>query len=138
MRLPDWKQHLTLYLADVARRPFAPGVHDCALFAAGAVQAMTGVDMAAPFRGRYRTLAGGSRILKAAGFVDHIALAAARLAEFHTSRAAPGDLAVIPTPDGDALGLVQGEQVYVLSATGMQGNRFWLCRVASGSKIIKP
>lgn len=119
MRRPDWKLRLNAYLADVVRRGFAPGEHDCALFAAGAVEAMTGRDLAAPYRGRYRTLRGGARILKAAGFASHIDLAAGHLAEIHTSRAAPGDLAVIATDGGDALGVVQGESVYVLGASGM-------------------
>ncbi len=119
MRLPDWKPRLIAWLSDVATIPFQPGRHDCALFAAGAVLVMTGRDPAAPFRGRYRTLRGGQRILRKAGFADHIALTAQLLAEVHTSRAAPGDLAVVPTQDGDALGLVQGEAVYVLSARGL-------------------
>lgn len=119
MRLPDWKSRLTAWLAEIVRRPFAPGTHDCALFAAGAVQAMTGRDPAAPYRGRYQTLRGGKRILRQAGFADHIDLVVCTFAEVHTSRAAPGDLAVVPTPEGDALGLVQGEAVYVLSPRGI-------------------
>lgn len=119
MRRPDWKPRLIAWLAEVARTPFAFGHHDCALFAAGAVQVMTGRDPAARFRGRYRTLKGGLRVLRAAGFDDHIALAASELAEVHVSRAAPGDLAVVPTTEGDALGLVQGEVVYVLMPGGL-------------------
>ncbi len=119
MRLPDWKPRLIAWLSEVVRAPFRFGQHDCALFAAGAVQAMTGRDPAARFRGRYRTLRGGLRILRAAGFDDHIALAASQFAEVHVSRAAPGDLAVVPTTEGDALGLVQGEAVYVLMPTGL-------------------
>jgi hypothetical protein len=114
MRLPDWKQRLIAYLEDCVRRPFQFGRHDCALFAAGAVQAMTGTDPAADWRGRYRTLKGGLKAVRRAGYADHIALAAAVLPEVHPAFAAPGDLAVIGTPDGPALGVVQGEGVYVL------------------------
>lgn len=115
MRHPDWKLSLIQYLAESARKPFAPGQHDCALFAAGAVEAMTGVDYARPFKGRYTTLKGGVRLLREAGFADHIALAASRLDEIAPAFAAPGDLAVIDTPEGPAMGVVQGESVYVLT-----------------------
>ena len=64
MRLPDWKTHLIAYLADAARKSYQPGVHDCALFSAGAVLAMTGVDLAAGWRGRYTTLTRGLRVLR--------------------------------------------------------------------------
>lgn len=121
MRRADWKPRLALYLSQVVRKGFAPGAHDCALFAAGAVEAMTGIDIAAPFRGRYRTIRGGIRILRAAGHADHIALARVHFAEVHKSRATPGDLAILPTEDGMALGVVHGEMVFVLSARGGMG-----------------
>lgn len=115
MRHPDWKLRLMQYLGEAARTPFQPGQHDCALFAAGAVEAMTGIDYARPFKGRYTTLKGGVRMLREAGFADHIALAAAWFPEIAPAFAAPGDLAVIETPDGPAMGVVQGEGVYVLT-----------------------
>ena len=115
MRRPDWKLQLIQYLGEAARRPFRPGEHDCALFAAGAVEAMTGTDFAASFKGRYTTLKGGIRLLRAAGFADHAALAAELLPEIAPAFAAPGDLAVIDTPGGPALGVVQGEGIYVLT-----------------------
>lgn len=111
-RAPGWRSRLSAYVAQVSRDPFAFGQNDCALFAAGAVLAMTGSDYAAPYRGRYTTLIGGLRHLRRAGFADHIALAAAT---FPTAkRGSPGDLAVVETPDGPALGVVQGAGIYVL------------------------
>lgn len=115
MRHPDWKLRLMQYLGEAARSPFVPGQHDCALFVAGAVEAMTGIDYARPFKGRYTTLKGGLRVLREAGFADHAALAAAWLPEIAPAFAAPGDLAVIETPDGPAMGVVQGEGIYVLT-----------------------
>ncbi len=107
-----WQARLAAYLNDCSRRPLVYGQHDCALFAAGAVQAMTGLDLAADWRGRYATLRGGLRVLRAQGYADQVALAAAHLPEAATPR--PGDLAVIDTPHGPALGVVQGAMVYVL------------------------
>jgi hypothetical protein len=118
-RLPSWRTRLGLYLAEAARTPFAEGRHDCALFAAGAVLAMTGMDPAAPFRGRYRTTRGGLRVLRRAGYRDHLALAVAHLEEVPPSFARVGDLAAVQGADGPALGVVQGERIYVLRPEGM-------------------
>ncbi|GGA79548.1 hypothetical protein GCM10011507_33480 [Edaphobacter acidisoli] len=64
----------------VARRtmPFAWGKNDCCLFTADAIQAMTGVDLAADFRGKYsdaksafaliHSLSGGSTVADAAAW----------------------------------------------------------------------
>lgn len=132
MRLADWRTRLTLYLAERARQPFAPGSHDCALFAAGAVEAITGTDPAAPYRGRYTTERGGLRVLRRDGYADHVALAAATLPERVTGRAAPGDLAVVDGPAGPALGVVQGAAIYVLSPRGLS-----LVPLAAANRIFE-
>jgi hypothetical protein len=114
-RLSDWRTNLLTWLASTARSPFVYGAHDCALFTLGGVAAMTGHDLAAPFRGRYGTLAGGIRILRKAGYRDHVALVAASFDEIAPIFAQVGDIAVIDSVDGPALGLVQGEFIYALS-----------------------
>lgn len=62
-----WEEALTTYLDTVAEEPFKWGSHDCALFAASAVQRMTGVDIAADFRGRYDTAKGAALALREVG-----------------------------------------------------------------------
>ncbi|MGQ0563659.1 MAG: DUF6950 family protein [Gemmobacter sp.] len=118
-RLADWRGRLAAHLADSARLPFAWGRHDCALFAAGCLAAMTGSDPGAPCRGRYRTFRGGRRVLGAAGFADHFALASARLAEVPPAFAQAGDLAHVPGGDGPVMGVVQGHRIYVLRPEGL-------------------
>jgi len=66
-RLPDWEARLHGYLERLERAEFDWGTLDCALFAAGAVKAMTGEDPAAAFRGRYRTAKGSERALRRFG-----------------------------------------------------------------------
>lgn len=114
-RRTDWHQRLCTFLAETADRPFAPGRHDCALFAAGAVKAVTGRDPARGWRG-YRTVARGQVRLRQAGFEDHVALARSLFPQ--TAQPMPGDLAVIETPDGPALGVVQGTMIYAPAAKG--------------------
>ncbi|PKP67337.1 MAG: hypothetical protein CVT86_01940 [Alphaproteobacteria bacterium HGW-Alphaproteobacteria-8] len=118
-RLPDWKPRLTAWLGATARRPFAEGENDCALFFAGAVEAMTGTDIAARWRGRYCTTKAGLRALRRAGFADHVALAATLFDEVPPAYARIGDCAVVPTAEGPALGIVQGELIYVLGPAGL-------------------
>ncbi|WP_291732406.1 hypothetical protein [Leisingera sp. F5] len=119
-RLPDWRPRLAAYVARVARLPFRPGQHDCALFAAGAVEAMTGADLAAPWRNTYRRLSEGQAALQASGFEDHLALAASLFPEVPAALAQAGDLAVFPSDGrGAALGIVQGAAAYVLRPEGL-------------------
>lgn len=113
-RYSFWRTALFDYVHDVARRPFQWGEHDCALFAAGAVKAMTGEDFAAGYRGRYKTLRGGLGLLRRKGFVDHADMAASVLEEIHPSRAQVGDVAAIEESGHTALGIVQGPRIYVL------------------------
>ncbi|GAB5431083.1 MAG: hypothetical protein EpisKO_04530 [Epibacterium sp.] len=120
-RRPDWHSRLAAYLARVARLPFRPGSHDCVLFAAGAVEAMTGTDLAAEYRGSYRTLKDGQEVLKARGYADHIALVEDLFESVAPALAQVGDLAVVPGGQGErgALGIFQGSGVYVLDPSGL-------------------
>ena len=118
-RRPDWFDALSRYLARTARTPFAYGRMDCALFVAGALAAMTGVDPARPWRGRYQTLRGGLRHLRRAGFAGPDAVASALLPEIPSALAQPGDLALLLTADGPALGIVAGAAVLYRRPEGL-------------------
>ena len=121
-RLPDWRPRLVSYIGGVVRTGFRPGSHDCALFAAGAVQAMTGTDLAERWRGKYITLGAGRAMLRAQGFADHLEVAASLFPEIPPALAGVGDLAVVASDvpgDPGALGVVQGGAVYVLSPSGL-------------------
>lgn len=118
MRKIDWQWHLQVYLEGVARSKFRPGKLDCALFTAGAVKAMTDMDYAKGWRG-YKTLEAGRKKLSDAGFETHIEYAASLLPEVPTSMAHAGDVAVVDTPEGPALGIVQGEYVYTVGLNGL-------------------
>ena len=116
MRLPDWEANLHAYLDSVAGAPFAYGRHDCALFVAGAVNAMTGHDFGAPFRGRYRSAAGAVRALRLYGAGDLPATLTAALGEpVHPSRAGRGDIVT----DGENVGVCMGGVARFVTDIGM-------------------
>lgn len=67
VRFQDWEDRLGTYLDRVAEEPFRWGTHDCALFAASCVNAMTGVDPARDYRGTYDTGRGAAAALREHG-----------------------------------------------------------------------
>jgi hypothetical protein len=129
-RLPDWRSRLAA--ATEAHRRDASG--DCALKVADAIAAMTGVDLAAPYRGRYTTIAEGLALLAADGYDDLCAFAAAHLEEVHPSQARVGDVMAFevdglvdgavqiagpPILPAWSLGIVNGERVTVWRGDGL-------------------
>lgn len=121
VKLPGWEARLISFVGSVARASFQPGVLDCALFFADGVQVMTGEDIAKPFRGKYKTLATGYRMLRKRGFNDHIEYVASIMPELPSPLSAQrGDCAVALDMDGaPALGIVQGEKVYFMTLNGL-------------------
>jgi hypothetical protein len=54
-RLPNWERKLEDAIAEAGAQPFVWGRFDCALWVCDAVLAMTGIDLAKEFRGKYGT-----------------------------------------------------------------------------------
>ncbi len=118
-RYPHWRPRLVAYLAEVSPASFRLGSQDCALFAAGAVRAMTGYDPAAGFRGAYTDLRSGLKRLRAAGYDNVPGLADALFGRIDPVFAQVGDLACIETPEGPALGVFAGETIACLNERGL-------------------
>ena len=64
-------------------------------------------------------LAEGLRLIRAAGFADHLDATIQQHPPVPRGQVMPGDLAIVPTSPGEraALGIAQGEMVYVLPAS---------------------
>ena len=107
---------LIAYAAEAGQRPFRPGRHDCALFAAGWLKLSTGKDYARGWRSTYRSLKRGQQLLEEAGFADHADFAAAHLPEIAPAFAQLGDIAVL---DDQAFGITAGEMIYCLKPQGL-------------------
>src|ERR1700735_5391711 len=111
------------FLKARANEPFAWGAQDCALFAADGVLAITGVDIAADFRGKYddeasafaaiKTIAGGSTVEDAAVYcaTKH------GLPEWsHPLRAQRGDLVVLEDAGRIIAGLIHLNGRHIVAA----------------------
>ncbi len=122
VRLQDWRARFVAEVDRLKHTPFAWGEHDCGAGLAGnLVLAITGVDCAAQWRGTYASAAEGLTLMKRAGFGNLADMVAMMLPEIHPSEARIGDIAAIEidTPFGYALGVVNGERVFVLREDGM-------------------
>lgn len=118
-RFRDWEQRLSFACMAVTERPHAWGTHDCALYAADCVLAMTGVDLAEDYRGRYTTPVGAARMLKRAG-VDNLGdFAAQMLPEIDIRAAGRGDLLICDGPEGEFFAIKIGHMCVGPSATGV-------------------
>ncbi len=107
-RYPNWPQILETEIARAARRRFAWGKWDCALFAANVVRAMTGEDPAKAYRGRYKTEVGSRRALKryGGGTLRRATTRALGAPLASVKKAQRGDVVLFKTLSGQTLGIV--------------------------------
>lgn len=115
-------ERLVRVILDAASRPFTWGENDCALFAAACVEAQTGIDLGAQFRGRYDDAEGARwMISEAAGAAGLKGLVTRYLGT--PTMAAPQSGDVVGRRfdrSGYCLGVVAGGKAYFLRAdTGM-------------------
>ena len=118
VRLPDWQTRLEAFVRQRQHLPFAWGSNDCCLFAADAVLAITGHDLAPGLRGAYSTPQQGLRRVAARGGVQAIACKALGAAT-GPLRARVGDIVLVQIDGQDALGLCNGTSVLGPSAAGI-------------------
>lgn len=122
MRLPGWRGRLDAALRDLQTTPFVWGEADCGVgLAARAVQAVTGLDHAEGFRGRYDSPESAVEALKAAGYAGLPEFLMSRFMPIHPAHARWGDLALIPgqTAIGWALGVFDAQgRVLVMMPAG--------------------
>lgn len=106
-RYPDWQLRLEAFTQARSSAPFAWGSNDCALFAADAVEAMTGVHTCPDLRGHsnvregVRALAriGGVRALASRALGDPVPASFARV----------GDVVTVRTGKREALAICNGQ-----------------------------
>ena len=116
-RLPDWQLRLEAFARERRAMPFAWGSNDCALFAAGAVQAETG-ELVLPYMRGYSSArealvlieqAGGLRGIACHALGGFVAPALARI----------GDVVLVTVGKREALAVCNGGTVIAPAAHGL-------------------
>jgi hypothetical protein len=123
-RIQGWERALAAWMQSAVTRKFEWGTFDCALAACDAVNAITGVDPAAKFRGKYSTEAEALFLLGPEGLG---AFAAAIAKQFGMAEAPPtfahrGDIVLVDNGlPGHALGIVDlsGRFAWCVCARGL-------------------
>jgi hypothetical protein len=130
-RKGDWQSQLDRFLAARADDSFHYGAWDCCLLVCDAVRAMTGVDMAAWFRGRYANRAEAKTLIReyTRGLSSSVASVARTVAAAHglpivePALAQRGDVVLIRRNSREfSLGIVslKGGSVLVLTPKGIR------------------
>lgn len=109
MRVDNWPRALAELVASAEGRAFQWGSHDCGTFAAAAERALTGACRFDDALGNYRTARGAARKLGRLGFGSIEELVEDRLIEIGPNWAQRGDVVIVDTELGPALGVVTGE-----------------------------
>jgi hypothetical protein len=114
-RKHDWPERLAEFFADRADRAFVWGENDCCLFVCDAVVAMSGLDLAAAFRGQYSSERSAFQIFGGdlEGFISRIADENA-IAEIPVAFAQRGDVALFSHPL-PTLGVIDMHGTHVVS-----------------------
>lgn len=111
---------LTEFLARAEARRFQPGEWDCCLMVADWVRECTGIDGAAPWRGRYRTVQGFLRHLRAGGGVEGVMSQGAALAGLReTMEPKRGDIGVIEAAGAKVGAICTGRQWVAVGQRGL-------------------
>lgn len=117
-RFNDWPTRLAAFIEARRARAFSRGVSDCCMFVADAVEAMTGVDYAARWRGFYTSDKAAFRLLRDYGGVVGVATMMLGPA-VPAALAGRGDVVVIDAPEGEALALCVGDKIAVQGRDGI-------------------
>jgi cell wall-associated NlpC family hydrolase len=113
-RIDNWPSAFVAAAEKMRGAPFQWGQNDCCIGACDVIAAITGIDPGADLRGRYTTALGAARVLKPLGGVEQIAedrCKANGWAEIPLLMAQRGDIAIIDTEHGPAVGVCIGATV---------------------------
>lgn len=107
---------LSDFVDEMVARPFVWGESDSVMMVADAVQRLTDVDHAAPYRGRYDSCAAGRRLLGVS--VLRFILERFEALE-HQSRAVDGDIGGVKQGREWVFGIFIGAQLYMQTKDGL-------------------
>lgn len=127
MRLDGWEERLAEIVEAASARPFTWGLHDCCTFAAACVDAITGSDHLA--RLDYEDERAAKRVIAChGGLVEAVSAHLGHPVE-GWAHARRGDVCVVPTEQGDGLGVCTGTHVAVAAERGLARYPLHLARL---------
>lgn len=124
-RREDWPARLGEAIDAARVEPFEYGRHDCALWVGTAIEAITGEDPTAPYRGRYTTEIGWKRLVTAElgeGATFEAGWTRLLGEPVPVAMAGRGDVVMIDQEGERAVGVVDlsGERVACVSLDGIE------------------
>lgn len=128
-RLEDWPTRLAEFIEARHERAFSWGESDCCLFVCDVIEAMTGTDPGARWRGIYTSEKGARRVLRDNGGVAGIATLVLG-PPVPAALAGRGDVVLIDTLYGEALAICLGGQI---GAQGVDGIEFMAAGLAKAA-----
>ena len=119
-----WEQILERAVQDARDRTFEWGKFDCCMWACDVVLAITGLDVAALFRGQYNSRNSMAKMLKRKGAFSLSSLCgtvarAHRMPEIPPLSARRGDLVLVKESGRHSLGVCTGVYVRATAAKGL-------------------
>lgn len=114
MRYDDWPSRLHVYVESMRDVPFSYGTFDCGLFAAGCIDAMTGLDLAEDLRGYTdrRECLEGCRLLCGSASIR-------KLGEYIAARYELGEVPILMAQRGD-LAIVKNRRFGIIALSGTE------------------
>lgn len=119
MRFENWEMILARCLREAEGKVFSWGEHDCCLWTADVVKAMTGVDYAMEFRGTYNTRAGAIRALIELADGSLTKLLDVFFDRVEVAYSQRGDVVVMFYDDMETLGVCVGDRAAFVTKRGL-------------------
>ena len=117
-RVDNWQKALNDFIQSRMDTPFQWGTNDCCMFAGDAVEAITGVDVMAPFRGKYTTEDESKEVLAGKRVKTLVTKILGK--PVHWSRLQRGDIAMFEQETGKTLGVCIGDSLATPSEFGLR------------------
>ena len=119
MKQQNWVIELARFIESRRTMPFIWGENDCCLFVADAVQLISGIDPAEPFRGKYTTATGAARALKKYGDGTIAGALSQVFQEIKPCELGRGDVAMIEVNGQPAAALSFSGKLWAVSESGL-------------------
>jgi hypothetical protein len=118
-RYDDWQLRFEKIVTENLSRPFEWGSHDCVLWGADCVLAITGHDAAENFRGTYNSALSAARVLKELGGMENAITNRLGLSPVAVGYANVGDILLADLEGQLTTTVCNGETMLATGETGL-------------------